>query len=119
MRGLGDVLNLLTETWWTRAWMAQEFLAAQSAVFLVGYKHVPSQLILAIVVAFRHMDEVELSFPATELGTRVGDTWDSFQDSYYASSTVQLMKDVGSRARLTSVLDNCQFRRASDKRDMM
>lgn len=119
LTGLLSALTALTAPWWTRAWVAQGFVASRTAVFIIGRQYLPSALFLATAVALAELRDQEMLFPENKLGRLVEGRWVRFQDSYDMSSTLNLLDDIAIGVEMNSVLRSCAYRKASDKRDMV
>lgn len=123
LRGSSALLSALAADWWTRTWVVQEFLASQTAVFIIGQYSVNPAVLMAIKIALIELWKDDLRLPNNSLGIHVSQQWAGFIDySHYialANSISPLGGEgtIGMNGRLAELLDLCQFRKASDPRD--
>lgn len=117
--GLALVLKALDAPWWDRAWVAQEFVAARSAVFLFDNDFVSSELLIAVMISIEIMrtDSTASYMELSSVAALREYYPNACQDS--REGMLSLINEVMGNADLIQILANCCDRKATDTRDMV
>lgn len=111
--GLLDVVNMLKQPWWTRAWIVQELVASRQATFIYGGYSVSCDLLSEAVFAIASLkDDIRNNVFGIQL---LRHHW-TFAAST-ATSVLKLKKPDVIEREIKETLNHSRQCQASDKRD--
>lgn len=98
-RGMNAFLKLLLTTWWTRAWICQEFILAAKADFLHGGNSISWQDFALVLLSFRLQFLTYIAYSRNYLPDGHASRHPANQDPYAGSPAALLEIERGNAAR--------------------